>query len=165
MLPVYKAGLSSESIDERRRNLIGFVQGVFRIQDVVETILARATARTGPDLDLYLFEPADAARASLVYFHPSRRRTSPSEPLPLASLVAGPHWTSEIKVGDAKWKFVAVPIPGGPGIPNHYGAWLVLLGGLIVSAMAAAYIWASGRQSVVALKRANAQLSESIIGT
>ena len=160
VLPVYKAGLSSESIDERRRNLIGFVQGVFRIQDVVETILARATARTGPDLDLYLFEPADAARASLVYFHPSRRRTSPSEPLPLASLVAGPHWSSETKVGDAKWKFVAVPIPGGPGIPNHYGAWLVLLGGLIVSAMAAAYIWASGRQSVVALKRANAQLSE-----
>jgi len=51
-----------------------------------------------------------------------------------------------------------VPIPGGPGTPNHYGAWLALLGGLAATAAVAAYIWAAGRHSVVELRSANAQL-------
>ena len=157
VLPVYKAGLPHDSVEDRRRNLAGFVQGVFRIQVMVETILARTTTDTG--LDLHLFAAVDGDQASPVYSRASRRRAGQSPTQSLASLTAGPHWSAEIRAGDARWKLVVVPIPGGPGTPNHYGAWLALLGGLFVSAMVVAYIWASGRQSVVALKSANTRLS------
>jgi diguanylate cyclase (GGDEF)-like protein len=157
VLPVYKPGLPHASVDDRRRNLAEFVQGVFRIQIMVETILSRTTTPSG--LDLYLFATADSDRTSPVFFHASRRRTGPAKPKPLAALTAGPHHSAEIRAGDGRWTMIAVPIPGGPGMPNHYAAWFVLLGGLSVTAIVVAYICASGRQSVVALKSANAQLS------
>ena len=156
ILPVYKSGLSYDSIEGRRSNLIGFVQGVFRVQVMVDTILARAPIDT--NLDYHLFS-LDAGGASPVYFRAAPRRTGPKEAQPLTQLMAGPHWSAELRAGDGRWTLAAIPIPGGPGTANHYGAWLALIGGLLISAIVATYIWASGRQSVVALKRANTQLS------
>ena len=37
--PVYKKGLPHQTVEERRRNLDGFVQGVFQLNSMVETIL------------------------------------------------------------------------------------------------------------------------------
>ena len=157
VVPVFKIGSQHDSVESRRLNLAGFVLGLFRIEAMVEMILARAAAPAG--LDLYLFGTAESGEATFVYLHSSRRRATPAEPQPLAKLRAGPNWSIELQVADAQWSMVAVPIPGGPGIANHFAAWLVLVGGLLVTAAVVAYIWAAGRQSVVALKRANAQLS------
>ncbi len=157
ILPVYKPGLAYDSIESGRSNLIGFVQGVFRVQVMVDTILARAPIDT--NLDLHLFSLDAGGQASPVYFRAAPRRTSPTEAQPLTQLTAGPHWAAELRAGDGRWTLAATPIPGGPGTANHYGAWLALVGGLLIGAIVATYIWASGRQSVVALKRANTQLS------
>jgi diguanylate cyclase (GGDEF)-like protein len=73
-------------------------------------------------------------------------------------LTAGQHFSKELSVGDGRWTFIATPIPGGPGTPRHYGAWLVLTCGLLVSCVVVAYIWASGRRSLAALNSANKQL-------
>jgi CHASE1-domain containing sensor protein len=54
-LPVYRSGLRYGSPEERRINLIGFVQVVFRISTMIESIFnARVPAR---DLDFYFFGP------------------------------------------------------------------------------------------------------------
>jgi diguanylate cyclase (GGDEF)-like protein/PAS domain S-box-containing protein len=156
VLPVYKPGLPHSTVDERRRNLIGFVQGVFRMNLMVETILARAATDTG--LDLHLFAATAGEHDAAVYFRPSRHRTSPIEARSLATATAGPHWAAELKAGDGRWKLVAVPVPGGPGTAHHYGAWLALVAGAFATSLVVAYIWTSGRQSVVALKFANTKL-------
>ena len=49
---------STNSVESRRRNLAGFVLGLFRIEAMVEMILARAAAPAG--LDLYLFGTAES---------------------------------------------------------------------------------------------------------
>jgi diguanylate cyclase (GGDEF)-like protein/PAS domain S-box-containing protein len=157
VLPVYRQGLPHTSTEDRRRNLVGFVQGVFAIRAMIEAVLNGITTDAG--LDIYLFSEAAGDSASPIYFRFSQRRASPSEARPLASLSAGPNWSTDIRVADGRWKLVAVPIPGGPGIPTRASAWLVLVAGLSVSGIVTAYIWASGRQSVVALKGANAELS------
>src|SRR4051794_40653230 len=90
--------------------------------------------------------------------HGCRKVASARKLRALAALKAGPHWSTEIRAGDGRWTLIATPLPGGPGTPNHYGAWLALLGGLCVTAAVAAYIWAAGRHSVVELRSANAQL-------
>ncbi len=156
MLPVYRTNMPHDSVESRRRNLRGLVVGVFRVRLMAETILARATTETG--LDLYLFAAGAEGQAPPIYFRAAHGQASPTGGQGLASVIAGRHWSGEVRVGDALWRLVAVPVAGGPGMPNHYGAWLALLGGLIASAMVVAYIWASGRQSVVALKVANSQL-------
>ncbi|HEY2684180.1 MAG TPA: hypothetical protein VGI93_11765, partial [Steroidobacteraceae bacterium] len=107
---------------------------------LIETIL---TATTPGQLELYFFATGSGADASPLYFHPSRRQTTAAEPLSLETLNAGLHWSNELKVGDATWRFVAAPIPGGPGMASHVGSWLVLAGCFLITLVVSAYVWSS----------------------
>jgi len=53
VLPVYGIGLPHKTLEERRKNLVGFVQAVFQSSVMIETILHKAVAPAG--LDLYFF--------------------------------------------------------------------------------------------------------------
>jgi diguanylate cyclase (GGDEF)-like protein len=159
VLPVYTSSMPHETIKDRERNLQGYVQAVFQTSVLIETILRASTTPAG--LDLY-FYPADYGRdtSALIYFHGSRSRAVPIEPLPRAALTVGPHWIGALNVGDARWTVVAVPIPGGPGIATHTGAWLALFGCLFVSAIGSAYIWRIGSHAQ-RLETANTQLDQT----
>jgi diguanylate cyclase (GGDEF)-like protein len=160
MLPVYAPGLPHETLEDRRRNLIGFVQGVFQTSVMVETILS-ATMTVG-SLDLYLYG-ADAGTdaAAPIYFHPSGAREVVADARPRAEVLGGLHWTGELHPGDSRWTLVAVPIPGGPGFTSHSVAWLVLGSILLVTAVVAAYIFATGHHARY-LKSANARLDAAL---
>ena len=146
-------------MEDRRRNLIGFVQGVFQTGVLIETILTTTTTPGG--LDLYFFAADSGRDASPLYFHPSRTRTNPSKPLSLATLTAGLHWSGTIKVGDVPWRYIAAPIPGGPGTASHAGSWLVLAGCLLITSVVSAYIWAS-RRHTERLRAKNEQLDAAL---
>jgi CHASE1-domain containing sensor protein len=85
--PVYKKGLPHQTVEERRRNLEGFVQGVFQLDSMVETIL---TPLKTP-LDTYIFEPDSGPTALPIHTHSSSLRPGSAEPKPFATLLAGPH--------------------------------------------------------------------------
>ena len=88
-LPVYAADLPHKTLDERIRNLRGYVLAVFQTSVLMETILT--TTRKPAGFDLY-FYPADGAQKNaLLYFHGSRLRDTPTEPVPRAELNAVPH--------------------------------------------------------------------------
>ena len=156
VLPVYRSGLPHESPEDRRSNLVGYVQGVFQTNLMIETIL-RATSVPG-GLDLYFFAADSSVDVPPVYFHPSRLRKAVTNAEPRAVLTAGQHWSTELRAGDGRWTFIAAPVPGGPGTSSHYGAWLVLSCGLLVTWVVVAYIWTSGSRSLAALNLANEQL-------
>ena len=156
-LPVYASGLPHDTVEERKQNLRGYVQAVFQISVLVDTVID-ATRKVG--LDLYLY-PANDPASALIYFHESRLREDATGPAPRAVIEAGPHWTDTIPVGDVRWTMIAVPIPGGPGGADRHDAWMALLFGLFVSAIGAAYIWASGRDGE-RLQIANAQLDRTL---
>jgi len=142
---VYRTGQPHDTVAERRRNLVGFVQGVFQTGVLIQTILTRTTAPGG--LDLYFFATDLDHDASPLYFHPSRLRTVPSQPQLLEALVAGLHWSGEIKVGDATLRYIAGPIPGGPGTASHANSWIVLAGCLLITFLVMRYIWTSRRHA------------------
>jgi diguanylate cyclase (GGDEF)-like protein len=159
MLPVYAVGLPHETVEERRRNLIGFVQGVFQTSVMVETILSNTM--TVGSLDLYFYSDDSGADATPIYFHPSRARALSVGERPRAEVLGGLHWTDELHPGDSRWTLVTVPIPGGPGFTNHSVAWLVLGSILLVTAVVAAYIFATGHHARY-LKSANARLDAAL---
>jgi diguanylate cyclase (GGDEF)-like protein len=142
-LPVYRSDRPHDTVEDRRANLIGYVQGVFQTGVLVETILDATVAPSG--LDLYFFAADSARDASPLHFHPSRNRIHPSAPQPLQALTAGLYWSGELKVGDLTWRFIARPIPGGPGTASHGGSWLVLGGCLLITLLVVTYIWKSRR--------------------
>jgi diguanylate cyclase (GGDEF)-like protein/PAS domain S-box-containing protein len=145
VLPVYQPGLPHDTVEDRRRNLVGFAQGVFQTGAMIESILTTMITPSG--LDLYFFAEDSGADAPAFYFHPSRSRSGPSEPLSRSALDAGSHWSGALKVADRSWSFTAAPIPGGPGGPSHLGSWMILIGGLLISAIMAAYFWTAGRNA------------------
>ena len=51
VLPIYKRGLPHDSVEERRRNLVGFVQGVFQI----DTMIAATLRGIQIPADYYIF--------------------------------------------------------------------------------------------------------------
>ena len=159
VLPVYGIGLPHQTVEERRKSLVGFVQAVFQSSAMIEAIVHNSVTPVG--LDLYFFGAEWNQTATAIHFHPSRLRKMAVEAIPYEALMAGPHWSMDLRVGDARWTFVATPIPWGPGIASRSGSWIVLLSGLLVTAAVVAYIWASGRQGQ-RLKTANQELDRTV---
>jgi diguanylate cyclase (GGDEF)-like protein len=159
VLPVYTPNLPHETLQDRRSNLTGFVEGVFQTSVLIETILATTTTPEG--LDLYFFNAEAGSDASPLYAHSSGSHPVPIEAFSRATITAGLHWTGELNPGDSWWTFIAAPSPGAPGIASHDVAWLVLAAGLLVSAVAVAYIWTTGRFARH-LQAANTQLDAAL---
>jgi diguanylate cyclase (GGDEF)-like protein len=145
VLPVYRPGRPHDSIEDRRRNLTGFVQGAFQTGALIDAILSTTTVPTG--LDLYFFEANSADDAAPFYVHGSRAGTAPPAPLSRAAIARGLRWSGEIEVADRHWTFLAAPTPGGPGTADHLASWMILIGGLSISGIAAAYCWTVGRNA------------------
>ncbi|TAK48183.1 MAG: EAL domain-containing protein [Xanthobacteraceae bacterium] len=144
-LPVYRVAHPHDTVANRRSNLVGFVQGVFQIGVLIETVLKETASPGG--LDLYFYAVDSSRGTSRLYFHPSRIRTDSPQPLPLDTVTAGLHWSGEINVGDAVWKFIAAPIPGGPGTASHAGSLLLLAGCLLITLLVMGYILAAHRHA------------------
>jgi diguanylate cyclase (GGDEF)-like protein len=144
-LPVYRPGLPHDTVKARRQNLLGFVHGAFLTGRVFDNILSSATNPVGLDLFLY---PAGASPSTLpLHVHASRLRGKAIAAMPLASVLAQPHFTDLIAAGDARWIFAAVPVAGGPVDVRHDRAWLVLAASLLVGAITLFHIRTSGRQT------------------
>jgi diguanylate cyclase (GGDEF)-like protein len=148
LLPVYRSGLPHDTVEDRRSNLVGFVEGVFQTGRLIETIL-RTTSRPA-GLDLYFFAADSLGDLPPLYFRPSRLHPEAIAES-RAVLTAGPHWSEVLSVGDGRWTFIATPVPGGPATSRHFGSWLMLICGLLLTWIVVAYVWASGRRSAAAL--------------
>jgi diguanylate cyclase (GGDEF)-like protein len=158
VLPVFRQGLPHNTAEERRRNLVGFVQGVFQISIMIDSIVD-AMSVPGP-LNLYFFADDSGSDAAPVYFHPSHLLKEIPRPAPRRDLTASLHWSSALRVGDRQWTFVAAPIPGGPGETRHLGAWTVLFVGALITFIVASYFWAAARHAQ-RLQIANRQLDRA----
>jgi CHASE1-domain containing sensor protein len=114
-LPVYRQGLPHDTVEDRRRNLVGFVHGAFLTAEAFGNIIDTST--TAHPVDLYLFIADAGSAAPPLYVYSSRLRTEPAEQKSEAALDAGPHWSGELKAGEARWSLMVVPIPGGRWAP------------------------------------------------
>ena len=108
MAPVYRGTIIPKTLEERRRLLIGYVQIVFRLGDLVEGILQQVTPG-GVDI---LIEDASAPEESrMLYFHSSRLRKTPVPPATPEEMRAGQSSTRSLRMGerDLNFYFRATP--------------------------------------------------------
>ena len=108
-LPVYRRGPSHDTVEDRRRNLVGFVHGSFVTARMIETIITTTTTPQG--VDLLFYEPGAGPDALPLYAHSSRLRKAALVPTPRASIITGPHWSRDLVAGSDHWMtLVAVPV-------------------------------------------------------
>jgi diguanylate cyclase (GGDEF)-like protein len=155
-LPIYLRGQPHVSVEDRRRNLVGFTHGAFLTAEAIDHILNTNTTARGLDLSVFI---ADALpNAMPVYVHSSRLRTTAAEPRSLSTLLASRHEASALSTASTRWTLVATPVADGPLSEHHDRAWLALLAGLLVTGVVAQYLNASTRHAQ-RLMRANEEIS------
>ncbi|MGD0265062.1 MAG: CHASE domain-containing protein [Candidatus Methylomirabilota bacterium] len=109
-VPIYRPGSSHETVEERRRNLLGFALGVFRIGDLVEASL-RGLDVAGIDITIY--DEAALAPERLLFHH---AQSGPVLAVQATSAegskgLAGLRWRTTFDVGTRQWSvmFMATP--------------------------------------------------------
>jgi diguanylate cyclase (GGDEF)-like protein len=159
-LPVYRRGSSNLTVEDRRRNLVGFVHGSFIISELVAQVINTSTIPQGIDIHLFAADagPMDAP----LYVHWSRLRALSPQLEPKSVLLTGPHWHGEISAGDARWLVVTTPLSPGPLTATRGHAWTVFGAGLLLTFAFAAYMAAAGRHArrLLAANRKVADLAQ-----
>jgi diguanylate cyclase (GGDEF)-like protein len=146
-MPVYRHGSPHDSIEDRRRNLTGFVHGSIIPGKMIDSIIT--ATKTPKGLELFFFEPSADMDALPVYVHKSRLEASPIAPMSQASLARGRHWSRDLMADGQRWLTMAVrPMPGGPLTMQDHRAWFVFAFGLIMTGLLVTYIRSSGRHAL-----------------
>jgi diguanylate cyclase (GGDEF)-like protein len=152
-LPIYRHGSHPDTVEARRRDLVGFVHWSVITATMVTTVIHNN--KTPKGLDLFFYLPDSSAAAIPFFMHPSRLRTSPLAPVSLAKAASGNFWRRDLKADGKAWlTMVARPMPRGPLVAHHDRAWVVLGFGLILTAAAVIYI-RSARSHAFRMMRIN----------
>ncbi len=155
-LPIYRKEAPTDSIEDRRENLEGFVLGVFRIGDILERALAYLEPQ-GVDIQLYdLSAPIDER---FLYARLSRQRTGPTD----EGAPAGLQHSITVDVAGRKWSVVCTAAPDFITSHEHPSqqAWVLLAGGLLITALLAIHLQ-SNMTRTLKLTVANTQLEQEI---
>jgi diguanylate cyclase len=146
-MPVYRHGSLHDSIEDRRRNLVGYVHGSLIPSKMIDSIIT--ATKTPKGLELFFFEPGADLDALPVYVHKSRLEVSPIAPMSQAALALGRHWSRDLMADGQRWLTVAVrPMPGGPLTVQDHRAWFVFAFGLIITGVLMTYIRSSGQHAL-----------------
>jgi diguanylate cyclase (GGDEF)-like protein/PAS domain S-box-containing protein len=127
-LPVYARGLPHETVEERRNNLLGVIQGVFQIGVMTDTIAAGIKSPTR----LYLFAPKAALNDPPIYFT-SRLANESIGPRSQAELAVGLHRSFPLNFGDVPWTLVVTPETANLVSTGHTLSSILLISGLLLS--------------------------------
>jgi signal transduction histidine kinase/CHASE1-domain containing sensor protein len=109
-VPIYRNGMATNTVAQRRAALHGFGLGVFRIGDMIANTLNSAARLTG--LDVYLFDDSAPASERFLAYVPTPRNTGNPVPLTERALHETHVYSASHDIGGRTWKFVISPAPG-----------------------------------------------------
>jgi len=144
-VPVFVKGTSRTTIPDRRRNLNGFVVGIFDLAELLQSIRTATAASTAITVNAY---PPDIGRSAGAQYRAIPDFSSaPPTPQSTEAFAAGAPWSGTLKIGDANWKVLAIPTAEGR-LTNHYDrATIVLVAGLIITIFVVVYLVLAGRNA------------------
>ena len=135
--PIYQNNAPINTIEDRRKNRKGLVVAVLRIGDTVEEALKGFTDK---DIILYLYDVTSQNGNQFLYTRPLPNPEVSEPPANAAALENGLHLTTDFDFAGRQWKFILVPSGLYLESHNHWAKWLVLSGGLFLTALLLIYL-------------------------
>jgi diguanylate cyclase (GGDEF)-like protein len=144
-VPVYVKGTSRTTVADRRRNLTGFVVGVFELPQLLQSVLAATAGSDAVDIDVYSPKAGGdrGSEGQVAAEYSSAPQASRATRAPGSGL----RWSGELQIGDANWQVVATPAVGGGLTTLYERALIVLAAGLIVTSFVVGYLGLASRNS------------------
>jgi diguanylate cyclase (GGDEF)-like protein len=143
-VPVYAKGTSRDTIADRRRNLAGYVVGVFDLPLLMQAI--RVTTGANPAVSVNIYPPFTGRIVSLEEMLPDYSSTS-SSPQSMRDVARGRHWAGHLRIGDTDWQVRAMPTAGGSLETSYDRAGAVLIVGMLLTLSLATYLMLASRNS------------------
>lgn len=150
--PIYRAGAPLQSVEQRREALLGFAALVYRVDDLVREAIAAPllpAIRVRIHDSGYASEPRGQVLAQ-------RLHDSASGPVVSANLRS----QASLIVGERRWDFEFLAMPGPRYAWDSGRPWGVLVGGLLTALLAGAWLagWATRRALAAQLSQTLAEL-------
>ncbi|QOZ78962.1 histidine kinase [Bradyrhizobium sp. CCBAU 53351] len=143
-VPVYAKGTSRETVADRRRNLAGFVVGIFDLPLLIQTI--RVTTGASPAVSMNVYPPFTAQIVGLEQMLPDYSSAA-TAPQSMRDVARALHWSGSLKIGDTDWQVRAVPTAGGALETTYDRAGAVLIVGLLLTLSLSTYLMLASRNS------------------
>ncbi len=141
VVPVYVKGTSRFTVADRRRNLNGFVMGMFDLGQLLQSIRSDTAESTAVVLIAY-----PPAVAGMVQSQPDYSSV-PATSRTMQAFAKGPYWSGALKIADASWQVQAIPAAGGHLTVRYDRALTVLMAGCAVTIFLAVYLGMASRNS------------------
>ena len=141
-MPVFEHGAPTTTPEQKHEALRGYVVEVFRTSEVLVAAQAASGcfgAKPGSEsacLELQLYGPG--AEASLMGLGGVSAQGIPTDPVPYADFADGIFVERPLEVGGRTWLAVVRLVKNGVSTPRSPIAWLVLISGLVLTALATA---------------------------
>ncbi len=130
--PVYGEGPAPDTVKSRRQNLAGFALGVFRIGDIIEGSMGRLGSGSKA-MDVFILDRSAPVGKQLLYPKPAGERSR-------EELLASDCVASQRNVAGRRWSVSFCPPGGRHQVAYYRQSVAVLLAGLLLSGLLAAYL-------------------------
>ena len=121
-VPIYQADSNTATIEERRKNLKGFVLGVFRVGDIVQSSLGKFTQY---DTKIEIFDESDTSSNTALYDN--------ADSLKENVLLSNITQSIKYKMNDRRWRFNFTATEHYVTERQGYEPLLIGLGGVSIS--------------------------------
>jgi CHASE1-domain containing sensor protein/HD superfamily phosphodiesterase len=138
-LPVYKKDMPSKTPEDRQKYLMGYILGVFRPRDMIESAIAGLRPE---GIDVALYDPSESAAGLPFYIHTAREEGVAPDP----NRLLDPKSVRVLKplgVAGHPWTVICAPTPGFYAARETWWPMGVLIMGLVFTGMTAGYLLTS----------------------
>jgi len=153
-LPIYRKGAPTDTVEQRRNALEGYVDIAFRMEDLMRGILSKNVH----DVDIEIFDGAGMTEESLMYDHDTRTRFNRSDDSAIFS-----HTTS-LDIHGHAWTLHFSSLPAFEASIDKDKPRLILAGGAFISLLFFVIAWSlvSRRASLMVAEAQTRQLSSAV---
>jgi PAS domain S-box-containing protein len=144
-LPVYYHPLADDTPEARRAGLRGYVLGIFRIRDLIQSFFKPGDA---PDLEVLFVDRSATPTRQFLHYHSSSRSVDPNAPPPtVEEMSAGLHLRVPLDQAGRKWELWFRPAPEWQAAQSSIRSWLTLALGLAITGGSAMWLLGAQRRS------------------
>lgn len=145
LFPLYKHGVSIDSVESRRKYLEGFSVGVLNIGTVIQSSLDQDSVHT---MNLYLYDESSEEGERFLY-HLTAEGDPVSPVIPQQEeLESSFHWSTTFNVGGRTWKLILKPSNAYLDSHRSYQSLVLLVGMAAFSLFLIFYLYKSHNHTV-----------------